>query len=47
MAQINIKLTDDQKQQISDIAKERGISITQLVISLYWIKKNYILIKMV
>ena len=33
MAQINIKLTDDQKQQISDIAKERGISITQLVIS--------------
>ena len=33
MAQINIKLTDEQKQQISDIAKERGISITQLVIS--------------
>ena len=33
MVQINIKLTDDQKQQISDIAKERGISITQLVIS--------------
>ena len=33
MAQINIKLTDDQKQQISDIAKERGISITLLVIS--------------
>ena len=33
MAQINIKLTDDQKPQISDIAKERGISITQLVIS--------------
>lgn len=33
MAQINIKLTDKQKQQISDIAKERGISITQLVIS--------------
>ena len=33
MAKINIKLTDDQKQQISDIAKERGISITQLVIS--------------
>ena len=33
MAQINIKLTDEQKQQISDIAKESGISITQLVIS--------------
>ena len=33
MAQINIKLTDEQKQQISDIAKERGVSITQLVIS--------------
>lgn len=33
MAQINIKLTDEQKQQISDIAKERGISIAQLVIS--------------
>ena len=33
MAQINIKLTDEQKQQISDIAKDRGISITQLVIS--------------
>ena len=33
MAQINIKLTDEQKQQISDIAKERGISITQMVIS--------------
>ena len=33
MALINIKLTDEQKQQISDIAKERGISITQLVIS--------------
>ena len=32
MAQINIKLTDDQKQQISEIAKERGKSITQLVI---------------
>ena len=33
MAQINIKLTDEQKQQISDIAKERRNSITKLVIS--------------
>ena len=41
MAQINIKLTDDQKQQISDIAKERGISITQLVISSILVKEKF------
>ena len=33
MAQINIKLTDEQKEEISRIAKEKGVSITQLVIN--------------
>ena len=33
MAQINIKLTDEQKEEISRIAKEKGVSITQLAVS--------------
>lgn len=33
MAQINIKLSDEQKEEIVAIAKGRGISVTQLVIS--------------
>lgn len=32
MAQINIKLSDEQKEAITAIAKEQGISVTQLVI---------------
>lgn len=33
MAQINIKLSDEQKEEIVAIAKGRGVSVTQLVIS--------------
>lgn len=33
MAQINIKLTEEQKSQIQDIAKEKGLTVTQLVIT--------------
>lgn len=33
MAQINIKLSDEQKQEIVAIAKGKGVSVTQLVIS--------------
>ncbi|MGV3110658.1 plasmid mobilization protein [Streptococcus pluranimalium] len=32
MAQINIKLSDEQKEKIVAIAKGRGVSLTQLVI---------------
>ena len=33
MAQINIKLTEEQKSQIQEIAKEKGLTVTQLVIT--------------
>lgn len=33
MAQINIKLSDEQKEEIVAIAKGKGVSVTQLVIS--------------
>lgn len=33
MAQINIKLSDEQKEEIVAIAKGQGVSVTQLVIS--------------
>lgn len=32
MAQINIKISDEQKEFIISIAKEKGVSITQLII---------------
>ena len=33
MAQINIKLSDEQKEEIVAVAKGKGVSVTQLVIS--------------
>ncbi len=42
MAQINIKITQEQKEEIARVAKEKKISVTQLVIDSIQFYNDYI-----